>query len=270
MCFGVLPHLSRPFQIPFGRILRQLARRYLVFLFVRLGYVFFFHINSQRTFLFSDRWVFPGSSLGIDSVRVWLTDSKIKLLLFPSFLVALRPHPMYDEIRESSHPLPVSLFSAVGAILEPPRISLLAASACSICSRLTISWGSTICCRREFVWAFALARFFFLLRHGSKKFSAKDGPHIQAVKVVGWNGAVQRIAAAHTICPCALFKRQAQRPHAQQPLPYTHQCGRRKRLNRWEKEEHSKRFSSLQFSQRKQLDVPVEISRFLRKKNSPR
>ena len=112
--------------------------------------------------------------------------------------------------------------------------------------------------------------FFFLLRHGSKKFSAKDGPHIQAVKVVGWNGAVQRIAAAHTICPCALFKRQAQRPHAQQPLPYTHQCGRRKRLNRWEKEEHSKRFSSLQFSQRKQLDVPVEISRFLRKKNSPR
>ena len=177
---------------------------------------------------------------------------------------------MYDEIRESSHPLPVSLFSAVGAILEPPRISLLAASACSICSRLTISWGSTICCRREFVWAFALARFFFLLRHGSKKFSAKDGPHIQAVKVVGWNGAVQRIAAAHTICPCALFKRQAQRPHAQQPLPYTHRCGRRKRLNRWEKEEHSKRFSSLQFSQRKQLDVPVEISRFLRKKNSPR
>ena len=53
MCFGVLPHLSRPFQIPFGRILRQLARRYLVFLFVRLGYVFFSYKFSTN---FSVLW----------------------------------------------------------------------------------------------------------------------------------------------------------------------------------------------------------------------
>ncbi len=128
VCFSLccLIYLDR-FKSHLEEFLRQLVQRD-IFVFPCIAVEILFFLRILKKFVlqtFPDRWAFPGGRASLRGLipALFADGFKNKALFFFFFLpcCCVCSHPMHDEIRESSHPLPVSLFflSRWWAIPEP-------------------------------------------------------------------------------------------------------------------------------------------------------